>query len=84
MGRSKFDKYSRPKLDPIKGLILAAGRDQHKSTEEMAALAGVSRSTYNLMLKQHSTSWTLERMLGLCSGLGIPIEELRPAVRYRY
>ena len=82
MPRTNLDKFSRPKTDPIKGLILAAGRDQHKSTEEMAKLAGVSRGTYTNMLKTHSDMWPLRRTLDLCKGLRIPIEEIRPAIRY--
>ena len=84
MPRTKLDKYSRPRIDPIKGLILAASLDQHKSSKEMADMAGVSVSTYNRMLAQHSTKWTLESILSLCNGLRIPIDEIRPAVRYRY
>ena len=82
MPRTKLDNFSRPKTDPIKGLILAAGRDQHKSAEEMAKLAGVSRATYHNMLKTHSEAWPLRRTLDLCKGLRIPIEEIRPAIRY--
>lgn len=84
MPRSNFDKYSRPKLDPIKGLILTAGRDQHKSQTELAKMAGVSPATFSRMLNKHSVKWSLESILSLCDGLRIPIEEIRPAVRYRY
>lgn len=84
MPRSNFDKYSRPKLDPIKGLILTAGRDQHKSQTELAKMAGVSPATFSRMLNKHSVKWRLESILSLCDGLRIPIEEIRPAVRYRY
>lgn len=84
MPRTKLDKFSRPKTDPLKGLILAAGRDQHKSQSEMAKLAGVSPATYSRMLDKHSVKWSLESILSLCDGLRIPIEEIRPAVRYRY
>ena len=74
----------RPKLDPIKGLILTAGRDQHKSQTELAKMAGVSPATFSRMLNKHSVKWSLESILSLCDGLRIPIEEIRPAVRYRY
>lgn len=84
MPRSNFDKYSRPKIDPIKGLILTAGRDQHKSQTELAKMAGVSPATFSRMLNKHSVKWSLESILSLCDGLRIPIEEIRPAVRYRY
>lgn len=84
MPRTKLEKLSRPRVDPIKGLILAAGRDQNKGLDEMAAMAGVSSSTIKRMLKQHSSEWTMAKMLALCDGLRIPIEEIRPAVRYRY
>ncbi len=84
MPRTKLDKYSRPKLDPIKGLILAACRDQNKSQSEMARMAGVSPATYSRMLDKHSVKWSLEVILSLCDGLRIPIEEIRPAIKYRY
>ena len=84
MPRNNFDKYARPKIDPIKGLILTAGRDQHKSQTELAKMAGVSPATFSRMLNKHSVKWSLESILSLCDGLRIPIEEIRPAVRYRY
>lgn len=82
MPRTKLDKFSRPKTDPLKGLILAAGKDQGKSADELAKMAGVSRSVYYEMIKTHSDNWPLCRSLGLCKGLRIPIDEMRLCVRY--
>ena len=82
MPRTRLDKYSVPRTDPVKGLILAAARDQHKSSEELAKMAGVGKTAYHDMLNKHSDNWPLCRILGLGRGLRIPIEELRPAIRY--
>lgn len=82
MPRTKLDKYSVPRTDPVKGLILAAGLDQHKSPEDIAKLAGVSRGTYHNMLNTHSDEWPLARTLKICKGLRIPIDELRASIRY--
>lgn len=82
MPRTRFDKFSKPKLDPVKGLILAAGRDQHMTNDELADMAKVSRSTFQTMLNKHSDTWPLRRTLDLCFGLHIPIEEVRSSIRY--
>lgn len=82
MGKSDFDKYAVPRTDPLKGLILAAGKNQRKSADELAKMAGVSRSVYYEMIKTHSDNWPLCRSLGLCKGLRIPIEEARLCIRY--
>lgn len=82
MPRTKLDKYSKPRLDPVKGLILSASRDQKKTNDDLAVMAKVSRTTFQAMLNKHSDTWPLRRTLDLCNGLHIPIEELRPAIRY--
>ena len=82
MPRTNLDKYRVPRTDPIKGLILAAAHDQGKNAEELAAMAGVGRTTYHAMMNKPSTEWQLSRLLGLCKGLRIPIEEIRPDIRY--
>lgn len=82
MPRTNFDKLSKPKLDPVKGLILSAGRDQDKTNAELAAMAKVSRSTFQAMLNEHSDTWPLRRTLDLCWGLHIPIDEVRAGIRY--
>lgn len=83
MPRTKLqDKYCVPRRDPVKGLIISAARDQGKTQADCAAMAKVSVPTYQRMLGKHSDEWMLRQVLDLCVGLRIPIEELRPMVRY--
>ena len=82
MPRTHLDKLSKPKLDPVKGLILSAGRDQDKTNDDLAMMAKVSRSTFQAMLNKHSDTWPLRRTLDLCRGLHIPIEDVRAGIRY--
>lgn len=83
MARTKLqDKFCTPRRDPVKGIILAAARDQDKTQEACAALCKVSVRTYQNMLNKHSDEWTLRQVLDLCKGLHIPIEEMRPLIRY--
>jgi len=83
MPRTKLqDKHCVPRRDPVKGLILAAAMDQGKTQADCAALAKVSVPTYQRMLDKHSDEWVLRQVLDLCKGLRIPIEELRPMMRY--
>lgn len=82
MPRTSLDKYRVPRTDPVKGLILAAAHDQKKSVEELAAMAGIGKTAYHAMMNKPSTEWQLCRILGLCKGLRIPIDEVRPAIRY--
>lgn len=83
MPRTKLqDKFCVPRRDPVKGLIISAARDQGKGQSELAEMAKVSVPTYQRMLTAHSDTWTLRRVLDLAHGLHIPIEELRPLIRY--
>lgn len=82
MPRTKLDKYSKPRLDPVKGLILSASRDQKKTNDDLAVMAKVSRTTFQAMLNKHSDTWPLRRTLDLCNGLYISIDDLRSAIRY--
>lgn len=83
MPRTKLqDKFCVPPTDHIKGLILAAAHNQKKTNAELAEMAGVGKTAYNEMMNKPSSQWPLCRILGLCKGLRIPIEDLRPAIRY--
>ncbi len=82
MPRTKLDKFSTPKLDPVKGLILTAAKNQGKTQEDCAALCKMPLRTYQLMISKHSDEWTMRRILDMAKGLRIPIEELRPMIRY--
>ena len=82
MPRTKLqDKYCVPRRDPVKGLILAAAKDQGKTQADCAAMCKVGLRTYQAMLNKHSDEWALRQILDLTRGLHIPIEELRPLIR---
>lgn len=82
MPRTKLDKYSVPRRDPVKGLLLTAAKDQGRSQQDMAEMLKMPLRTYQRMVSEHSDTWTLRRVLDMANGLRIPIEELRPMIRY--
>lgn len=83
MPRTKLqDKFCTPRRDPVKGLIMAAAKDQGKTQQDMAEICKMPLRTYQSMLSKHSDEWTLRRVLDMANGLCIPIEELRPMIRY--
>ena len=83
MPRTKLqDQFCVPRRDPVKGLLLAAAKDQDKTQQDLAEMCKMPLRTYQSMVSKHSDTWTLRRVLDLAHGLHIPIEELRPLIRY--
>lgn len=85
MPRTKLDeKFNRPKhrADRIKGLILEAAQTQDKRNTELAAMAHMSRSTYQEKIGAPMREWKLGQILDICQGLNIAIEDVREAIRY--
>lgn len=83
MGKSVFDKYSRPKSDPVKAAILERINAEHLSVASGSKMMGVAENTYIRRLRhQHTEKWAWGEILRMCRGLKVDLEDLRGAVRY--
>ena len=78
-------KYSEPKapaIDPLKGLILERVAAMKIKPEILCAIFDCSEVTARRRLKQPTREWKYGEILDFCKYAGIPLEELRTAVRY--
>ena len=78
-------KYSEPKApatDPLKGLILERVAVMKIKPEILSAIFDCSEATARKRLKQPTREWKYGEILDFCKYTGIPLEELRTAVRY--
>ena len=78
-------KYSEPKapaIDPLKGLILERVAAMKIKPEILCDLFDCSEATARKRLKQPTREWKYGEILDFCKYAGIPLEELRTAVRY--
>ena len=78
-------KYSEPKapaIDPLKGLILERVAVMKIKPEILSAIFDCSEATARKRLKQPTREWKYGEILDFCKYTGIPLEELRTAVRY--
>ena len=78
-------KYSEPKapaIDPLKGLILERVAAMKINPEILSAIFDCSEVTARKRLKQPTREWKYGEILDFCKYAGIPLEELRTAVRY--
>ena len=78
-------KYCEPKtpaIDPLKGLILERVAAMKIKPEILSAVFDCSEVTARKRLKQPMREWKYGEILDFCKYAGIPIEELRTAVRY--
>ena len=83
MPRTRFDRFSKPAPDLLKGAILGAVHDQRRSYDDMAKAVGVSRSTWCRMVNEQRTDeWPLAAIRSACAFLGIPPEELHGMILY--
>ena len=78
----KYCKPKAPKPDYIKALILERINSLEKTPDAIAAVMGISRSTWFVRKQQPTTTWPLGEILRLCVFLGIDLEDLRAAIRY--
>lgn len=88
MPRTKLDDIAhprppRPPIDHVKALIMERVMALDKTPEECSAAIGVSTSTFFRRQRQPTSEWPLGEVLGLCLYLGIEIDELRAAIRYK-
>lgn len=84
MPRTIFDQAARVKADPVWELIHARAATQGVSMEELARMSKTwqKSSMYAKMNERTTRKWPLEAVLNICSGLRIPVEELREKLRY--
>ena len=78
-------KYCEPKtppIDPLKGLILERVAVMKIKPEFLSAIFDCSEVTARKRLKQPMREWKYGEILDFCKYTGIPLDELRTAVRY--
>ena len=78
-------KYCDPKtpaIDPLKGLILERVEAMKIKPETLSAVFDCSEVTARKRLKQPTREWKYGEILDFCKYTGIPLDELRTAVRY--
>ncbi len=69
--------------DPVKALLFEHKIVLRLTDEEMARKMGVSKSTYERrMHEQHTDQWTVGELKQLSRSLGVPMDELRGAIKY--
>lgn len=87
MPRTKLtEKYSAPPKrspDRIKGMILEAMDAAHVNGARMAEELDVSIQTWYTRMKAPTTDWKLGELITACLFLGIDLDDLRGAIRYR-
>ena len=78
-------KYCEPKapaIDPRKGLILERVEAMKIKPEILCAIFDCSEVTARKRLKQPTREWKYGEILDFCKYTGMPLDELRTAVRY--
>ena len=78
-------KYCEPKapaIDPLKGLILERVAAMKIKPQTLCDLFDCSEATARKRLKQPTREWKYGEILDFCKYTGIPLDELRTAVRY--
>jgi DNA-binding Xre family transcriptional regulator len=82
MGKSIFDKYAKPKVDPVKAPILERINALGLTNADGAEIMGVGENTYIKRIRhQHTDEWTLGEIKRMCRGLKVEVDDLRGAVR---
>jgi hypothetical protein len=82
MGKSIFDKYAKPKADPIKAVVLERINALHLDNTDGSEMMGVGINTYIKRIKyQHTDDWSMGEIKRMCRGLKVDITDLRGAVR---
>ena len=74
-------KLGAPKRDYVMALILERKRALDLTDADIGAYLGVSRQTASRMMSKSSDLWSLGDLKTLCRALGVPIEELRDAIK---
>lgn len=75
MPRTGFDRFAQPPVDVLKAPVLERVTALHRTTENLAALMGVSKNTaLNRLKHQHTDEWTLKELRSLNKGLRVEID----------
>lgn len=80
------EKYSQPKTpayDPLKALVLERVKAMNYKHEDLAQIIGKTPNTVYTRLKGSMRDWRYGELLDLCKASGVPIEDLRAAIRYQ-
>ena len=78
----KYCEAKTPAYDPLKGLILERVAAMKIKPETLCDLFDCSEVTARKRLKQPTREWKYGEILDFCKYTGIPLDELRAAVRY--
>ena len=78
----KYSEPNTPAIDPLKGLILERVAAMKIKPQTLCNLFDCSEVTARKRLKQPTREWKYGEILDFCKYAGIPLEELRTAVRY--
>ena len=78
----KYCEAKTPAYDPLKGLILERVAAMKIKPETLWDLFDCSEVTARKRLKQPTREWKYGEILDFCKYTGIPLDELRTAVRY--
>lgn len=78
----KYSGSKAPAIDPLKGLILERVAAMKIKPEILCAIFDCSEVTARKRMKQPMREWKYGEILDFCKYTGIPLEELRTAVRY--
>ena len=78
----KYCEAKTPAYDPLKGLILERVAAMKIKPETLCDLFDCSEVTARKRLKQPTREWKYGEILDFCKYTGIPLDELRTAVRY--
>ena len=78
----KYCEAKTPAYDPLKGLILERVAAMKIKPQTLCDLFDCSEVTARKRLKQPMREWKYGEILDFCKYAGIPIDELRTAVRY--
>ena len=78
----KYCEAKTPAYDPLKGLILERVAAMKIKPQTLCDLFDCSEATARKRLKQPTGEWKYGEILDFCKYTGIPLDELRTAVRY--
>ena len=79
----KAAAMKRPPLDRPKALILERCASQHITNDQMAKALGVHVNTWSRRKSQPTELWPLGDLLKACAFLGVDLDDLRAAIRYK-